>query len=353
MARPLVNCAIFYEPSVLEALRRSAQAAFDADLTPVLGLLLGRRAPEEISVTAWLPVGSGSGSREANLTRAMELARLEFPTEKVIGWFRSKHNGEARLTGEELDTPGFATPGAPPLTLVLRPSSQRPLRVAAYLPQAETGLISDRPLQEFFIQRPQDAVPATPASAAVVRPPNPRRFRASVERLLWAFPIGLLLLVGVAAFGTSRVSDDDPSLPLAVLAKHPEAAPAKAMPVPLRLTPGATQWQMRWNARPGVERASLTLIRDGQKQNITLTPSEYAEGLYFFPPPTGDLEILLQTYVKEQASTDATARVVASATLPPPASRDLAELAKAKQELQDERARHQRLMQLYGIRPAN
>ncbi len=357
--------AIAYEPAVLEALRRVAQTAFDADQQPVTGILLGRRTPSGVSVTAWLPAKASSLSRESNLGRAIELGRLEYPTEMAIGWFRSKHQGEARLSTEEIESVSPVIPGVPVLSLVLRPSSQRPLRVAAYFPLADVPPAAERPLQEFYLQPNQVAELAEAGPLREMSPVAPvlglglsrgERFRASVERMRWAFPAGLLVIVGIVAVGTARLQGDDPSPPFAVLAKSANAAPAKPMPEPLRVSAKGKQWLVRWDTRPAADRATLAISLDGQKQLIALTPSQYVSGAYSVPMAAveNDMEILLRRQQGEQEPVEVRARVVASATtLPPTVDPASAELNKVKLELQAERARRQRLMEMFDAQNKN
>ena len=352
--------AIVYEPAVLEALRWVAQAAFDADQQPVIGILLGRRTPSGVSVTAWLPVKASLLSRGANLSRAIELARLEYPTEAAIGWFRSKHQGEARLSTEEIESVSAVIPGVPVLSLALRPSGQRPLRVAAYLPLADVAPAGERPLQEFFIQpnqvaelaeavgRIREMSPVAPTPVSELS--RGERFQASMERMRWAFPAGLLVIVGIAAMGTARLQGDDPLPPFAVLAKSANAAPAKPMPEALRVSAKGKQWLVHWDARPAADRATLAISHDGQKQSIVLTPSQYGSGAYSVPMAgaDSDMEILLRRQQGEQAPVEIRARIVASATtLPPMVTPASVQLDKMKLELQAERARRQRLMEMF------
>ena len=352
--------AISYDAPVLEALRRVAQAAFDANQQPVTGILLGRRTPSGVSVTAWLPVKCSLASREANLSRAIELGRLEYPTEAAIGWFRSKHQGEARLSTEDIESVSALIPGVPVLSLVLRASSQRPLRVAAYLPLADVAPAGERPLQEFYIEPNQEEDPDTAlAPMAAMRPvavgdsarlsPG-ERFRASMERMRWAVPAGLLVIVGIVAMSTAQLQGDDPSPPFAVLAKSATAAPPKPMLEPLRVSANGKQWQVSWDTRPVADHATLLITRDGQKQSIALTARQYAGGTYALPMalPENDMEILLRRKQGEQAPMEIRMRIVASATtLPPTVNPATLELDRLKLELQAERLRRQRLMELF------
>lgn len=349
--------SIAYEPAVLEALRRASQAAFDADHAPVFGILLGQRSRYGASVTAWLPAGAYA-MRDAGLARALELARLEYPTEQVIGWYRSKHHGEARLTLEELAAVGALITN--PLSLVLRPSSQRPLRVAAYLPHPNTALAAERPFQEFFVHADQAApagtelVPflsALPEEPQLTARPARGRFRDSVERLRWAFPAGLLVLVALAALGTARVQGDDPSAPREILPTV-TVVKAAAMPAPLRVAEIGKQWQLQWTPALAADRVTLSVVRDGQQQMLSLDPSQYAAGVYSLPAMAAadDVEIQLRAQKGDQAPIEIRARIVGSATTLPLSltpTRESAELSKVKAELDAERARRQRLMEMY------
>ena len=359
-AQPVESPTISYEPTVLEALRRLAQAAFDADQQPVVGLLLGRRTPYNASITAWLPANTLTTGRDANLSRALELARLEYPTETPIGWFRSKHQGEARLGTDELESAGNVIPGGIPIGLVLRPSSQRPLRVTTYLPQPGIPVAGERPFQEFFLHPDQKPVNFSAVSASAMpatqvqfsdRSRSTNRFQASVEGLRWAFPAGLLILVAITALGTAQIQTADAVVPLAVLAKSANPAPARKMPDPLRISARGNQWLLRWDSRASADRATLAITRNGQKQSIALTSREYAAGSYSLPAVAGDdVEILLRSQKGNQAAVEVRTRVVGSATALPPSlnpKADAGELDRVKIELQQERARRQRLSEMF------
>jgi hypothetical protein len=367
-AEPVENSTISYDPGVLESLRHAAQTAFDADTQPILGLLLGQRTPAGPSITAWLPAYSAGPNaatqgREPNLSRAVEIARMEYPGEYPIGWVRSKHQGEARLTTEELQTAGVISS---PLAVVLRPSSQRPMRVASYLSVAGTPLVGERPFQEFFIHPNQaSATPPLRARAVTLPPPamagapiagapiavrSGERFRDSVEGLRWAFPAGLLVLIAAAGLTISQVQSDDPVLPFTVSAQSLNPAPVKAAVAPLRVTGRQGQWAVHWDPRPAAGlSAVLEVSRDGNRESIVLSPEQYAAGDYLLPRHAGDLEVVLRT-VREGATAEIRTRIVASATEPPPARtadrRLSVEVDRLKQELEAERNRRRLLLEM-------
>ena len=355
------HATIAYDAGVLESMRRVAQAAFDVDGEPVLGLLLGRRTAAGFSVTAWLPATTLTTGRDNNLRRALELARLEYPGEYPIGWFRSKHQGEARLSSEEMESAGEVIPGGTPLALVLRPSSQRPLRVSSYLPVAGIPMAGERPFQEFFIQRgalgsslgASYPRPAQRPDGDVQADTAPRRslgrFRPSMESLRWGFPAGLLILIALAAVFVARVQSDEPVLPFTVTAKGSSAAPAKLFPEPLRISSSGQQWLIRWDARGPVERATLVIGRDAKSERLSLTPSQYAAGTHTMAQHAGDLTVLLRTERSGKIEEIRT-RMVGTATTPPPnvvsEQRMSGELDKIKLELQAERYRRQLLQDM-------
>lgn len=352
-AEPAERATVAYDAGVLESMRRVAQAAFDADGEPILGLLLGRRTSAGGSVTAWLPATTLTTGRDANLRRAIELARMEYPGEYPIGWFRSKHQGEARLSSEELESAGEVIPGGVPIALVLRPSSQRPLRVASYLPVVGVPMAGERPFQEFFIQAGAAAasLPGAerPAELKVVGRSGAERFRASMESLRWGFPAGLLILIAVAAVFIARVQSADPTLPTAVIASNAATAPVKLLPEPLRVSATGKQWLIRWDARSTAERATLVIGRDGKTERLALSPSQFANGSYTISQHSGDLDVLLRTERSGKID-ELRTRVVGTATTPPPnvlSERRLSgELDKVKLELQAERYRRQLLQEM-------
>ncbi len=352
-AEPVERATVAYDAGVLESMRRVAQAAFDADGEPIVGLLLGRRNLAGASVTAWLPATMLSTGRDDNLRRAIELGRMEYPGEYPIGWFRSKHQGEARLSSEELESAAEVIPGGVPIALALRPSSQRPLRVSSYLPVPGIPMAGERPFQEFFIQ----AGASSATSGASPRPAAPRvgagsgaeRFRSSVESLRWGFPAGLLILIALAAVLIARVQSVDPTMPAAVIASNAATAPVKLLPEPLRISATGKQWSIRWDARTATERATLVIGRDGKTERLALSPSQYATGSYTIAQQAGDLEVLLRTERSGKID-ELRTRVVGTATTPPPnvvSERRLSgELDKIKLELQAERYRRQLLQEM-------
>ena len=221
VAEPVERATVAYDAGVLESMRRVVQAAFDADGEPILGLLLGRRSAAGASVTAWLPATTLTTGRDDNLRRAIELARMEYPGEYPIGWFRSKHQGEARLSSEELESAGEVIPGGVPIALVLRPSSQRPLRVSSYLPVPGIPMAGERPFQEFFIQPGASGMALAGSGPSAVNSrlapskvgiSGAERFRSSMESLRWGFPAGLLILIALAAVLIARVQVVDPMM---------------------------------------------------------------------------------------------------------------------------------------------
>ena len=359
VAEPVERATVAYDAGVLESMRRVVQAAFDADGEPIVGLLLGRRSSAGASVTAWLPATTLSTGRDDNLRRAIELARLEYPGEYPIGWFRSKHQGEARLSSEELESAAEVIPGGVPIALALRPSSQRPLRVSSYLPVPGIPMAGERPFQEFFIQPGASgtALAGSGPSGVNSRPVPPKvgigsgaeRFRSSVESLRWGFPVGLLILIALAAVLIARVQSVDPTLPTAVIASNAATAPVKLLQEPLRVSAAGQQWLVRWDARSAAERATLVIGRDGKTERLALSPSQYATGSYTIAQHAGDLEVLLRTERSGKID-ELRTRVVGTATTPPPnvvSERRLSgELDKIKLELQAERYRRQLLQEM-------
>lgn len=384
-ADSIEGSALHYDPAVLESMRRAAQTAFDSEGKPVLGILLGRRTHTGTSVTAWLPAHAFPSGQEANLARAYELARLEYPSEEALGWFRSKHQGEARLPTEELERSANLLPGGQSLALVLRPSSQRPMRVSSYVRTGDEPITGERPTQEFFIhpagsaEAPQHPAARsanatarqetkgpillpTPFPAPTARPlPYPttsNRFRDSIERLRWAFPVGLLILIAMAAVFIARYQGDEAMVPLTVLASDTKpAAAAPASGEALKVSARNGMWQIHWTPKVAAGRATLEIGRDGKWEAIALSPNQYSAGLFRVPQHAGDLEVLLRHQPAEGPASELRARVVGSAiALPPAAGKELklsVELQKVKTELQAERTRFQQLKDAVIAAPAS
>jgi hypothetical protein len=355
---------ITYDAGLLEALRHFAQAAFDADHQPVLGLLLGRRTPHGAIISAWLPAQSLNTGRDANLARAAELARLEFPGEYPIGWFRSKHQGEPRLAAEEIQSAGHVIPGRVPLALVLRPSSQRPLRVAAYFPLPGASHTMERPLQEFFVHPGQEQplaarsaqwVPSAHPASPVASGAPANRFQASLEGLRWAFPAGLLVVVALAGMSIAQWQSDAPVLPLTVAANSAAPIEVQASAPPLGVSSRGKQWILTWAPEKNVGAAALLVTLDGRTQTVDLDPSQYEAGSYPLTQRNGDVEIALRTQRANHEAVEIRTRVVGTATTRPaaPAERRLSgELDRLKLELQAERNRRQLLQEMVAAQNA-
>jgi len=354
-ATPMEKSTIWFDPQVLESMRRVAQSAFDANVLPVAGILLGHRTSGGVRVTGWLAA--------ATVALAVDRARVEHPEQAPLGWVKSKHQGEARFALDDLEKLGPVTAGVLPLAVVLRPSSQRPMRAACYWSSPGVALASERPAQEFFIQPgeqaaapSQNAVPIVPrvdpeaspfrnlwmvdqpGSGASMQPVS--RFEESIARLRWALPAALLIVVTLAGLAI-RVFYSDPLVPFAV-----SAATQPAKPDPLQISAIGEKWLIRW--QPGAaERATLVIDRGHGQDAISLTKSQYALGTYRISQQDGDVEVLLRTVKTGEPTSEIRARIVASASKPKPTDRKLsAELDQVKRELQMERTRRQQLQKM-------
>jgi len=279
--------AIAYDPGVMESIRRAAQTAFDLEAPIVMGLLVGHRLATGISVSNWILAA------DSDLARAIELAHRLHPADQILGWFRSKHQGEARLTTTELEEAHHLFGQVPPLVLVFRPSGQRPMRVGGYLPAADGHWAGERPMQEFFLQSPEIALPTSTSRAAS----GPRVQPIWSPRRLWA--LSALLLTTV--------------LGLTMLGQRP-TAPAMSAPVKLWVQSAGSQRTLRWTANPEAQQATLTI---GQ-QAIPLLPSQFRLAAYVLPAekPGEDLDLLLR--VEGAQPSESRLRLVA-APAPPPA----------------------------------
>ena len=271
--------AIIYDPAAMESMRHAAQDAFDADTPAIVGLLLGRRRASGLSVTSWTLAAPG-------LAPAIQLARERLPNEEILGWFRTKHQGEPRLTTAELEAAQRAF-GVPPLALVLRPSGQRPLRIASYLPARDGQWAGERPLQEFFLYSPE--IPLSPSEA-------PQLATAPVGfRWIWA---GATLLLAALAFLFVQLWPTAPARP--------------PRQTGLRVEESGSQRILHWQADASTQRATLIIGR----VTTTLPATQYHLGAFVLPPEsTGeDLDVLLRVESADRQVSESRLRLVA---LPP------------------------------------
>ncbi len=334
LERARQKSTVSYDAAVLESLRRAAQAAFEGEGEPLFGILLGKSEAEGIRVTAWTPAAGLTSGRDPRLGRAVDRARTELAGQVPVGWFRSKHHGESRLLTEELRAAGACFPGVEPLAMVLRPSSQRPLRVATYVPVAGTLLSAERPSQEFFVQ-PNDAVRLDPMFPQVTMTPQvvpgPMVTEDMIEprSLRWPMTVALVALVVLGSVTMNKWQEEFAP----TVAKAASSAAAES----LRLAADGKQWQVQWNGAKPADRA--TLVVGGQ--TIVLDAAQFAAGRYAIPQAADDVDILLRTERQGQVS-EARTRVVASANTAA-ANPMAAELNQVKQELARERSRRQEL----------
>lgn len=282
--------AIAYNPGLMESIRRSAQNGFNLDLPVVMGVLVGRRLSTGLSVTSWML------AVDSDLARAIEFARHLHTTDEVLGWFRTKHQGEARLTTAELEAAHHVFGELPPLALVFRPSGQRPLRVAAYLTDADGHWAGERPLQEYFVESPEIAAPLSPFAA-----PRPRQTLPSrTVRQLWA--LGAILLTTIVAL-------------LIVQYRSP---PAKPAPARLWVESVGTQRTLHWRVNSDAQRASLTIRRGTKSETIPLLASQFVLASYVLPPETPGDDMVLLFRVEGAQVSDSRLRLVAAPAPPPP-----------------------------------
>ncbi len=254
-----------------------------------MGLLVGRRLSTGLSVTNWMLAA------DSDLARAIELAHQLHPTDEVLGWFRTKHQGEARLTAAELEAAHHVFGDVSPLALVFRPSGQRPVRVAAYLP-ADGHWAGERPLQEFFVESPEIPVPVS--RFAAVRPqwtlPN------WSARRLWT--LGALLLTTLVA----------------LLVIQYKAPPAKPAPARLWVESAGTERTLHWTVNSDAQRASLTIGRGRRSETIPLSASQYRSASYVLPPEAPGDDLVLLFRVEGTRVSESRLRLVAAPAAPPP-----------------------------------
>lgn len=171
---------ITWRAPLLEQIRSYTTEAYSrrsASGEEVGGILLGNRLGDAIQVMAWRPILRTSGSDalfvldtrdESLLRRQMASIRGDATLRgmEVLGWFRSRVRGEARVTENDLDLHQRIFTKEWQFCMVVRPSNQRPAQANLFLRDAQglpslagNFLLNPGPVEVSDFQAPRFPLP--------------------------------------------------------------------------------------------------------------------------------------------------------------------------------------------------
>jgi proteasome lid subunit RPN8/RPN11 len=210
---------ITWRASLLEQIRSYTTEAYSrrsAGGEEVGGILLGNRLGDALQVTAWRPIMRSSGSdalfvldaREESLLRR-QIGSLRGDAAlrgmEVLGWFRSRVRGEARVSDTDLDLHQRMFNKEWQFCMIVRPSNQRPAQANLFLRDAQgltslagNLLLNPGPVEVSDLQGPRFPLPevqvekgldSAELAASTSRP-------ASWGRLAAAAFLAILILAG-------------------------------------------------------------------------------------------------------------------------------------------------------------
>lgn len=316
---------ILYTPEVLESIRAICSASFvrDGAGAPIVGLLFGSRADDQISITAWVPAGELRNHNDAEYALKLQLRlaaqRPETADLTCLGWVRTRNHGEPRLVQEDeaLHDRCFSEPGQ--TVMVVRPSFQRPTKAAFYQRELDGSFRYDRPVQEFFLYpahegdiEPPIAIPQpdpveVPAASAPPAPSRPsavdlellprgtlRSFSPSIAVFLLI--VGLLAGVGIASVRQARDAGPD------------------SLKEPIRVVAESGRFAIRWSPKvaelPGVAGAMLSVTRDGHLKQIAIPLGSLRLAVAYIDWVSDDMEVSLRVDRPGYAETEQRIRIV-------------------------------------------
>jgi proteasome lid subunit RPN8/RPN11 len=269
------------DPDAMESLRQHVMERFLA-AEPVgeetVGILYGR-AEGELLVTAWRAIARENPSAPAvPLTSADEVALRELMKANVdgagaAGWFRSRTRGMAALSPEDLAACQLLFESRECLSVILRPSTQRPVAASFgfVVPGAEAES-SQRGVRVALSppQSQKETAEAETAPAPVEDIPEPVEAAA---RGRWLKPL-LAFAVGVALSSVAMWFFLDRPLRLQVRVSGPEAA-------------------VEWNRSAGFfTRADSAILRLGER-TVPISQSQLRQGRWAGAAPPGDFAVSL------------------------------------------------------------
>jgi hypothetical protein len=209
---------ITWRSSLLEQIRSYATEAYSrrgASGEEVGGILLGNRMGDALQVLAWRPIIRTSGSdalfvldtREESLLRRLIASIRGDATLRgmeVLGWFRSRIRGEARISDTDLDLHKRIFNKDWQFCMVVRPSNQRPAQANLFLRDAEglpsiagNFLLNPGPVEVSDAYSPRFPLPEIEIDKgldAVDDAPLPRLALRSWGRVAAAVLLGVVLL---------------------------------------------------------------------------------------------------------------------------------------------------------------
>lgn len=141
---------IIWRSSLLEQVRSYTTEAYSrpgSSGEEVGGILLGNRLGDAVQVLAWRPIVRTTGSEatfsldgreQSMLRRLIASTRTDSSLGgmEVLGWFRSRIRGEAKISVEDLDLHRHIFVKDWQFCLVVKPSNQRPAQAQVFLRDA-------------------------------------------------------------------------------------------------------------------------------------------------------------------------------------------------------------------------
>ena len=273
------------------------------------GLLLGTVAADGVVVDdcELLP-------RENVTADAFFKARSEFPSHRVVGFFRTQPAGwpEMQDADREIARRCFQNPGS--IFLLIQTPARRPWSAAFFDLGTERLAPSRAPGLEFFFDeyllRSGYATALVPAAEPQTRPTQPLERRPTNWIAIGA--IGALLMAAGGGYWwfTSKYRGE-----------HAPALQASS-PLSLKVVRSGKDFEVSWDRlSPALQQASgaTVSIKDGElTRAIALSPKQLQEGRILYSPLFGDLTFRLE--IQQGARTQAESIQVLSWDTMPPAA---------------------------------
>lgn len=361
----------------MESLRVAAMKAYWESTSRTefwAGVLKGEWRDGRLEIRGWESWGEFEGT-EAFVAQ-LEARREE--RHEWIGWFRTKLGRDARMMDPDVALFERYFPLAHQTTLILRPSSQRPL-LAAFFFRNEAGVVRPtRPERELVLTEPVEkggkrekalerpepgkVVPiresVTPVAAPEVSvpveafPQTLGLMESQGRRSWWKLAVGLALVGGLGAAAWENPAPlmhagrEIRALMTPVVAAHAPIAKAGAANVMqsagLRVAgmePG--QWQLAWN-REWLEQhpfstGSVTVTQGTATSTFALTANQLMLGSFSVPRTAEDITVTLTVEAPGRAVIEERVRVVGPLEAMVPAAQlrlEQEKNARLKQEME-------------------
>lgn len=275
---------VSYDPAAMEALRQHVMERYLAAATvgeEAIGILYGTSG-DELRITAWRalerenPLAPAAPMTSADEARLRSLAAATVDGDSAIGLFRSRTRGMAALSPEDVAACQRIFGDKECLSVILRPSTQRPVVASFHVVQpgaeAESSQRGVRvALTSVEAGKEPDVVKAeAPALAEELGPSQsaaPRRWLKPAA----AFSAGILFSVLAILIFIDR-------------------------PIRLRVEVRDTQVRVQWNRSAGfLTRVDSASLRVGNR-TVRLSQSQLRQGVWTGTAPRGDFALSLHLH---------------------------------------------------------